>query len=75
MDADDAFGVFDPSLVDDLEQIVEEAMDELQHRGQRFTAPQLEQLTRELIAHRVMARAAGGELDPEKLKQHALWGF
>jgi hypothetical protein len=34
-----------------------------------------EKLTREPMAHRVMARALREERDPRRLKEHALWGL
>jgi hypothetical protein len=69
-------GIFGPSTLDLLGRVVEEAWKELRRRsGGPAGSVEREQLTRELMAHRVMARALRGELDPERLKQHALWGF
>lgn len=72
----DGFGIFSPSNLDLLARVVEEAWNELRRRtGGPAASLEREQLTRELMAHRVMARALRGELDPERLKEHALWGF
>jgi hypothetical protein len=65
---------FSPSALCMLQGVVEEAWTELQ-QGEGSSSPEREQLTRELLAHRVMARAARGELDPKELKQHAVRGM
>ena len=66
---------FDASTLDLLERVVEEAWQELARRSASKISKEREKLTRELMAHRVMARAARGEFDPKRLKQHALWDF
>ncbi len=65
---------FSPSDLCLLQGVVEEAWTELQD-GESSTTPEREQLTRELLAHRVMARAVRGERDPKELKQHAVRGM
>ena len=66
---------YDPSTMAMLESVVEEALKELEARTSSLVDPTWIELTRELLAHRVMARAARGEHDPKRLKEHALWGF
>lgn len=66
---------FDPGTMEMLEQVVEAAVQELAARGSALAEPGRAELTRELMAHRVMARALRGERDPARLKEHALWGF
>jgi hypothetical protein len=66
---------FDPSTLDLLERVVDEAWQELARRSPSEISPEREKLTRELMAHRVMARALRGERDYDRLKAHALWGF
>lgn len=66
---------FEPSLMQMLERVVEEALEELARRDSGLVDPTRFELTRELLAHRVMARAARGERDPKRLREHALWGF
>ncbi len=65
---------FSPSDLCLLQGVVEEAWTELRE-GERSVTPEREQLTRELLAHRVMARAVRGERDPKELKQHAVRGM
>lgn len=57
-----------------LQRVVDEAWQEFAQRNGDISNER-EQLTRELMAHRVMARALRGELNPDRLKEHALWGF
>lgn len=57
-----------------LQRVVDEAWQEFAQRNGDISKER-EQLTRELMAHRVMARALRGELNPDRLKEHALWGF
>lgn len=71
----DGRACFDPGTLDLLQQVVEEAWQEVARRNGREISREREILTRELMAHRVMARALRGELDPRRLKEHALWGF
>lgn len=66
---------YDLSTMAMLESVVEEALKELAARTSSLVDPTRIELTRELLAHRVMARAARGERDPKRLKEHALWGF
>lgn len=66
---------YDPSTMAMLERVVEEAMAELSARSSSLADLSRRALTRELVAHKVMARAGRGERDPERLKEHALWGF
>ena len=66
---------YDPSTMAMLESVVEEALEELAAKTSSLVDPTRLELTRELLAHRVMARAARGERDPKRLKEHALWGF
>ena len=66
---------YDPGTMKMLEKVVEEAMADLMQRSTALADPCLRDLTRELLAHRVMARAGRGERDPQRLKEHALWGF
>ena len=68
-------GYFDPSFMQLLERVVEEALEELARRESGLADPTRIALTRELLAHRVMARAARGEREPDRLREHALWGF
>lgn len=70
-----SYAWFEPETMQLLESIVEEAWQELVKSGSPLAGQGQELLTRELIAHRVMARAARGERDHERLKEHALWGF
>ncbi len=70
-----SYAWFEPATMQLLESIVEEAWQELVKSGSPLAGQGQEHLTRELIAHRVMARAARGERDRERLKEHALWGF
>jgi hypothetical protein len=56
-----------------LDTIVEDALQELKRRGSPMVSN--EQLARELLAHRVVARASRGVLDPQRLREHALWGL
>lgn len=70
-----SYAWFEPATMQLLESIVEEAWQELVKSGSPLAGQGQEHLTRELIAHRVMARAARGERDRERLKDHALWGF
>ena len=65
------YSAFDPQTLDMLNGVVEDAWQELLARHSPMASN--ERLSRELLAHRVMARASQGELDPQKLKQHALW--
>ena len=55
--------------------VIEEAWAELERANGPCESPIREQLTRELLAHRVMARAARGELDTQRLREHALHGM
>jgi hypothetical protein len=71
----DVYPSFSPSVLCMLQRVVEEAWAELKAADSAFITPEHEQLTRELLAHRVMARAARGELDPQRLKEHAVWGM
>ena len=71
----DPDGYFDPSTMEMLNGVVEEALQELAKRQSPIVEASRIELARELLAHRVMARAARGERDPERLKEHALWGF
>ena len=71
----DPDGYFDPSTMEMLNGVVEEALQELAQRQSPIVEESRIELARELLAHRVMARAARGERDPERLKEHALWGF
>ena len=68
-------GYFDPSTMEMLNGIVEDALQELARRQSPIVEASRIELARELLAHRVMARAARGERDPDRLKEHALWGF
>lgn len=68
-------GYFDPSTMEMLNGVVEEALQELARRQSPIVEASRIELARELLAHRVMARAARGERDPDRLKEHALWGF
>ena len=68
-------GSYDPSTMAMLERVVAEAMAELTSKSSPLADPPRRALTCELLAHRVMARAGRGERDPERLKEHALWGF
>ncbi len=73
---DDGVAAFDPSRLKLLERVVEEAWKELLRRSDVAAMnEERAKLTRELMAHRVMARALRGERDPQRLKEHALWGF
>ena len=58
-----------------LHDVIEEAWAELKNNDGALVSPENEQITRELLVHRVMARAARGELDPQRLKEHAVWGM
>jgi hypothetical protein len=71
----DAPACFDPPTLDLLQRVVDEAWQELARRSASEITRERERLTRELMAHRVMARALRGELDPGRLKEHALWGL
>ena len=66
---------YDPSTMAMLEGVVAEALADLSERSSSLADPSRRALTRELLAHRVMARAGRGERDPARLKEHALWGF
>ncbi len=65
---------FSPSELCTLRRVVDDAWAELEKTNGPLS-PERAQLTRELLAHRVMARAAHGERDPERLKQHAVQGM
>lgn len=69
----DFYHSFEPHTMQMLDGVVEEAWQELKRRNSPLA--QSEWVTRELLAHRVMARASRGELDPQRLKEHALWGL
>lgn len=71
----DIFPSFSPAVLCMLHDVIEEAWTELRNSHSVPVSPEYEELTRELLAHRVMARAARGELDPERLKEHAVWGM
>ena len=66
---------FSPSEFCILLDVIEEAWTELEKANGPCSSPIREQLTRELLAHRVMARAARGELNRERLKEHAIRGM
>lgn len=66
---------FGPLTLDMLERVVEEAWQEVSRRKGSQMSQECEKLTRELMAHRVIARAMRGETDPSRLKEHALWDF
>ena len=68
-------GYFDPSTMEMLNSVVEEALQELAKRQSPIVEASRIELARELLAHRIMARAARGERDPDRLREHALWGF
>lgn len=69
------FPTFSPAVLCELQTVVEAAWAELQEINGRRDSPLRLRLTRELLAHRVMACAARGEHDPEKLKRHAVSGM
>ena len=71
----DVLPSFSPREFSVLLGVIEEAWTELEKANGPCDSPIREQLTRELLAHRVMARAARGELDPQKLKEHAVRGM
>ena len=71
----DVLPSFSPREFCVLLDVIEEAWTELEKANGPCDSPIREQLTRELLAHRVMARAARGELDPQKLKEHAVRGM
>ena len=71
----DVLPSFSPREFSILLGVIEEAWTELEEANGPCDSPIREQLTRELLAHRVMARAARGEVDPQKLKEHAVWGM
>ena len=71
----DIFPPFSPSILRLLERVVEEAWADMQKSHKLIGTTEDEELAREVMMHRVMARAARGELDPERLKQHAGWGL
>jgi hypothetical protein len=58
-----------------LQGVVDDAWTELQAINGPCKSSVRAQLSRELLAHKVMAYAARGELDPERLKQHAVYGM
>ena len=64
-----------PAVLCMLHDVIEEAWAELKNNDGALVSPENEQITRELLVHRVMARAARGELDPQRLKEHAVWGM
>lgn len=70
----DVYPTFSPGELCMLQGVVEKAWREMQD-GRSSVSPEREQLTRELLAHRVMAHATRGELDPERLRQHAVEGM
>jgi hypothetical protein len=69
----DAYPCLDPTTMQMLDAVMEDALRELKRRGSPMATN--EPLARELLAHRVMARATRGDLDPQRLKEHALWGL
>jgi hypothetical protein len=70
----DVIPSFSPSDLCMLQGVVEEAWTELQD-GEGSATPEREQITREFLAHRVLAHAARGQLNPKELKQHAVHGM
>jgi hypothetical protein len=71
----DVFPTFSPSDLCLLQGVVEDALAELRKAERGQISPEREQLTRELLAHRVMARASRGDMDPQQLKEHAVRGM
>ena len=58
-----------------LQGVVDNAFAELQKVNGPCDSAMRAQLTRELLAHRVMTCAALGERDPQQLKEHAVRGM
>lgn len=71
----DVLASLDQSTLDLVERVVEEAWQEFSRRKGSEISEERMKLTRELMAHRVVARVFRGETDPRRLKDHALWGF
>lgn len=69
------FPSFSPAVLCMLRDLIEEAWAELKKSNGAPISPEYEQLTRELLAHRLMSRAARGELDPQRLREHAVAGM
>ena len=69
------YASFDPTTMYMLQQVIDDAWQELVRRGDPVADAGREQIVRELMAHRVMARATRGDIDPARLMNHALWGF
>jgi hypothetical protein len=71
----DVFPAFSPSELCLLQGVVEDSWADLRNVETSPISPIRERLTREILAHRVMAHATQGELDPERLKKHAVDGM
>lgn len=66
---------FDPSILMMLEQVVDDAWRELVNRGSPMATSRGERVVRKLMARRVFSQVGYGELDPNRLKHHALAGL
>jgi hypothetical protein len=66
---------FSPSMMIMLQQIVEDAWQDLVRRGDPAATPGREHAVRGILAHSVMACAARGETDLGRLRDEALMGF
>lgn len=66
---------FDPNILIMLEQVVDDAWRELMNSGSPLATHRGERVVRKLMARRVFSQVSHGELDPGRLKQHALQGL
>jgi hypothetical protein len=65
----------DPEALRIAEQVIEDAWQELVKRGSPAANCRGKRVVCELMAQRVFSQASHGELDPDRLKQVALWGI